>query len=108
MPADRPLTVFASSEAGEWVNLSVRSDTFDENVFRQDWHKAVEAAYVVGDDGMLPRFVTSSVKKDGTSQEYEPFPSGFKNPYEGGHTSQNGEPPPHSRPRTIAPRVVVD
>ncbi len=51
MPADKTLTVFASSEGGGWVNLSVCNDTFDENVFRQDWHKAVEAAYVVGDDG---------------------------------------------------------
>jgi len=51
MPADQPLTVFASSEDGKWVHLSIQHETFDENVFRQDWHKAVEAAYVVGDDG---------------------------------------------------------
>ncbi len=51
MPAEQTLTVFASSDGGEWVNLSVCNDTFDENVFRQDWHHAVEAAYVVGDEG---------------------------------------------------------
>jgi hypothetical protein len=51
MPAEQTLTVFASSDGGEWVNLSVGNDTFDENAFRQDWHYAVEAAYVVGDEG---------------------------------------------------------
>jgi hypothetical protein len=51
MPTDQTLTVFASNEGGEWVNLCVRNGAFDENVFRLDWHKAVEAAYVVGDEG---------------------------------------------------------
>ena len=51
MPADQRLTVFASSDGGGWVNLSVCNALFDEDVFRQDWNAAVAAAYVVGDDG---------------------------------------------------------